>query len=637
MRNSTQSFIRKTLYFLLLLGLVFLIFGAGKLPAAYAQGVMTETPTLAPTGTSGTPQASSPSGLVVSLSADSMSFGAANDVILHVSITNLNTASIKILKQLTPADGENDSLFTVTRDGQLVSYIGKVFKRPAPSEQDYITLGAGESLTGDVNLSAYYDTTVSGNYAITYDVASEHLYAQVDHWQYQYSGHLTSNTLNLNIEGRPSPFLHPITIQSVSGATGFTSCGSSQQSALLAARTNASTYAARSLLYLSDGILDPQYTTWFGLYNSSRYTTVKNHFNSISSAMDTASINFDCSCTDPSTYSYVYPSLPYNIYMCGAYWVAPSTGTDSQAGVLIHEMSHFFGTDDYVYGQSDAQSLAISNPGSAIWNADNHEYFAEGIGAIISGYVRNDSGVGISGVSITGLPQTTTTNANGFYAARVDSGWSGTVTPVLTNYTFTPSSQSYTNVTSNQSQDFTGKSIFTTGKYDDTDGGWKYTGSWVLYSGTGPYNGTVHYTTVAGDSASFTFSGTKITLSYSAYKDRGKMDIYLDGVKVATLNEYANVSSRLWQQSWTVGALAYGTHTLKLVNAGGGSWTSMRSRCMIRRCRSLWGNTMMATVPGITWGAGCCTVGLVRTMGRCTTRRWRGTMRASRSAARRSR
>ena len=57
-----------------------------------------------------------------------------------------------------------------------------------------------------------------------------------------------------------------------------------------------------------------------------------------------------------------------------------SSGTDSRAGTLIHEMSHFnavAGTDDHVYGQSSARSLAISNPADALDNADNHEYFAE--------------------------------------------------------------------------------------------------------------------------------------------------------------------------------------------------------------------------------------------------------------------
>ena len=59
---------------------------------------------------------------------------------------------------------------------------------------------------------------------------------------------------------------------------------------------------------------------------------------------------------------------------------APATGTDSKAGTLVHEMSHFnatAGTDDHVYGQTGAKNLAISDPASALDNADNHEYFAE--------------------------------------------------------------------------------------------------------------------------------------------------------------------------------------------------------------------------------------------------------------------
>jgi peptidyl-Lys metalloendopeptidase len=62
------------------------------------------------------------------------------------------------------------------------------------------------------------------------------------------------------------------------------------------------------------------------------------------------------------------------------YWSAPATGTDSQAGTLIHEMSHFTvvaGTDDLADGQTAAEALATSDPDSAIRNADSHGYFAE--------------------------------------------------------------------------------------------------------------------------------------------------------------------------------------------------------------------------------------------------------------------
>ena len=91
-------------------------------------------------------------------------------------------------------------------------------------------------------------------------------------------------------------------------------------------------------------------------------------------------LTLDCKCKKPSVYAYVYPTQPYKIYLCGAFWKAPLTGTDSQGGTLIHEMTHFdvvAGTDDWAYGQSAAKALAISDPAKALNNADSHEYFAE--------------------------------------------------------------------------------------------------------------------------------------------------------------------------------------------------------------------------------------------------------------------
>lgn len=73
---------------------------------------------------------------------------------------------------------------------------------------------------------------------------------------------------------------------------------------------------------------------------------------------------------------------------------------------------------------------------------------------VISGTVRLD-GVALAGVTLGGLPGDPVSGAAGAYAAAVSSGWSGTVTPVLAGYTFTPSSREYAGVVSDQpSQDF---------------------------------------------------------------------------------------------------------------------------------------------------------------------------------------
>lgn len=62
---------------------------------------------------------------------------------------------------------------------------------------------------------------------------------------------------------------------------------------------------------------------------------------------------------------------------------------------------------------------------------------------------------GVGGVLMDGLPGNPVTDLDGSYLGLVEEGWSGTVTPIKTHYTFVPQSRTYTNVTSDQqNQDF---------------------------------------------------------------------------------------------------------------------------------------------------------------------------------------
>ena len=161
----------------------------------------------------------------------------------------------------------------------------------------------------------------------------------------------------------------------------FVGCSDTQISGAGKAVVDARAYTENAKGYLNAGTVGPRYTTWFGAYTAARYGTAQQHFVAIDSAMDQSGgqIKINCGCNQ-NYYAYVYPTKPYDIFVCKAFWSAPNTGTDSRAGTLVHEMSHFnvvAGTDDVVYGQSGAKSLAISNPDGALNNADSHEYFAE--------------------------------------------------------------------------------------------------------------------------------------------------------------------------------------------------------------------------------------------------------------------
>ena len=318
-------------------------------------------------------EAQSKSDVSVQLLVEGVSFSSPQAVLVRIIITNNTAKDLRILSWYTPDNGILEPLFNVTRNGESSDYLGALYKRPDPTEQDYIKLAAGKSVEYIVDLSKYYSFIKSGTYVVQYRVSSKDLYG------INIEGDLISNELSLEVSGRIDPLLKIIQPEIVSGNTTFNACSASQQTALLTARADASTYAETAKNYLVNNRAGALYQLWFGVYDIARYNKAKSHFNLISNAIDTVTVNFDCTCTDPF-YAYVYPSSPYNIYLCNSFWSASATGTDSKAGTLIHEMSHFIvlgGTDDYIYGKNGAKSLAISNPANAVMNADNHEYFAE--------------------------------------------------------------------------------------------------------------------------------------------------------------------------------------------------------------------------------------------------------------------
>lgn len=315
----------------------------------------------------------------VSLSVAKGTLSAREDVAVQVTLTNVSAQPVQLLKWYVPGEGLKEGLFSVTRDGEAVEYIGPHFKRVAPRAEDFIVLAPGESVSGSAPVSGLYDLSKSGNYTISYAAHGLAQHGMV----LTKAAQLDSNHVNLFIEGRASgqPELQAQGVVTGQSLSYSGACTSTEQSAISTAVSSAKTYANNTSTYLN-GISSgtTRYTTWFGSYTSTRLSTARSHFTNIKNAFANAAIVVDCSCNDSGTYAYVYPSSPYKIYVCGAFWSAPNTGTDSRAGTLIHEMSHFTvvaGTDDWVYGQSAAKSLAISNPTNALDNADNHEYIAE--------------------------------------------------------------------------------------------------------------------------------------------------------------------------------------------------------------------------------------------------------------------
>ncbi|HHL18157.1 MAG TPA: hypothetical protein ENJ33_00320 [Thiothrix sp.] len=322
------------------------------------------------------------SGLDFKLSMPKTEYFSTDKLTLNFTLTNTRNDPITFLKWQTPLENDfTGDMFTIQHKGQDVPYIGKMVKRAAPTEEDFMTLAAGESVSGLIDLAEGYAVEETGDYtiALKQDLQVNPTYAEKGMFEMQLKTVATQSSIisfTLN-EKRQIEVIQE-------KQANFSSCTSNQKSILNKALIAATELADDSMNLLNGATVSTQslgvhYKTWFGRYTNARYSAVTQNFNKIHDALANKQVTFDCSCASAS-YAYVYSNRPYRIYLCNSFWRASLKGRDSKAGTLVHEVSHFSivaKTKDHVYGESGVKQLAISRPDKAIANADSHEYFAE--------------------------------------------------------------------------------------------------------------------------------------------------------------------------------------------------------------------------------------------------------------------
>lgn len=148
--------------------------------------------------------------------------------------------------------------------------------------------------------------------------------------------------------------------------------------------------------------------------------------------------------------------------------------------VALHELGHWLNLRD-LYGnlgdeEYDKAKVMYGFGSYGLRKRNLHTDDIEGINWIygrpatfnISGFVRTSEGLGVEEVILSGLPANPTTNTGGYYSADVDNGWSGTVTPEKSGYTFTPAVHTYVNQSNTVTdQDFTAFKLSTDATLSD--------------------------------------------------------------------------------------------------------------------------------------------------------------------------
>jgi len=89
-----------------------------------------------------------------------------------------------------------------------------------------------------------------------------------------------------------------------------------------------------------------------------------------------------------------------------------------------------------------------------------------------------------------------------------------------------------------------------------------FSGAWVTAANSTYTNGTYRYSRWAGAKIRYTFTGTKVAWLGPRTTAYGKADVYIDGVKKATVSQYGVMGWRY--RVWESGTLPSGSHTIEI-------------------------------------------------------------------------
>jgi peptidyl-Lys metalloendopeptidase len=332
---------------------------------------------------------------------------------LIFELTNHSNIPVHILKWNTPLEGLKSDCLNVKKNGKAVSYDGMLVKRGQPQPNDFITLHPGESISNKVDVSEAYNISTPGQVKVDYKTDSLKYYDEpptAEFLSIARIGRGLKKTSRIKVESKQASFKiaggtkPKLTkgeqhrqaqakqagktkkkISTLALAGGLIPCacnGGTPQRQETAKLAHQNGYDL-TLAVLTTMAKNADYKLWFGSYSKVRFNKVKSHYQKIKSEFESKEFTYDLSgqgCGS-GVYAYTYKGAA-TIWLCSAFWTSPDTGTDSRAGTMVHEHSHASaGTDDNAYGQDGAdgcKQLALTNPGSAINNADSHEYYAKG-------------------------------------------------------------------------------------------------------------------------------------------------------------------------------------------------------------------------------------------------------------------
>ena len=308
--------------------------------------------------------------LDVGIILDKEYYGVLDKPLVYLEYTNNTSYTIKIPKRLVRTNEFWSDIFILRVKGESAKYLGKLVTY-IPAGSPY-KLKPGESVSRTIDLSMLYDLHEGGDYSIQACILINNKMHR-------------SNVVEVFIEGRGNELKIKTDDTYLVEGMRLIGCSRNEALALMLAFPKAQDLVARAysrlkpLKHSSDVVSNTQYKKWFCSDDNRRiwYNHVRNNWYKMNEAITTKTIKFHCGCSN--AVAFVFPDKAYEIYVCRDFFKLLTHGKDSQAAVIVHELSHFYstiGTKDYAYGYNTCLRLARDNPATAMRNADNYMFYS---------------------------------------------------------------------------------------------------------------------------------------------------------------------------------------------------------------------------------------------------------------------
>ncbi|XP_019854626.1 PREDICTED: uncharacterized protein LOC109583643 isoform X2 [Amphimedon queenslandica] len=299
--------------------------------------------------------------------------------------TNNANEDLYLLKHGTPLEGLVSQFLTVSVADSPVEYDGPFIHRLPPTKDEFVLLKAGESISASVQITDAFSIDTDGIYTVQYSRPLQYL--SVNEMSELSNGLIRESTVqeSIHIYLEDTHVLlkprRPDETDKVDYTVNIESCSSASFTGGTAANNKGTLDAHKQLCSGIDRVNitnNDLYKKWFGAFTAAREKKVKAVYKKMRDGLagnTVTYVNGGPHCK-PNTYGYTYHNVK-KVHICPAFYTFPvscgSPGTYTKEFGLIHEWSHAFGlTVDNVYGSSQSQNLAKTNPDKAVANADNY-------------------------------------------------------------------------------------------------------------------------------------------------------------------------------------------------------------------------------------------------------------------------